>query len=301
MTKIVSFSDDGSLLSDFAEVVMGLFVGILFSFFSLALCANTSIRALVSDIDRSLVPGEMTLIYLSDGRVARVLPNQEELISELYGARNERQWLDVTLDNERNVVSFTRAKAPPKRPDGTTLKTQENFTPSVISSPEEAQAIFLSARTNHKDSQCYNRAHVWAYDWRIKNRLFTSKVWLFFTRKYIRKYNFDWWFHVSPYFLIQEDGRIKEWIADVKYAKSPIKLKQWTDIFLRNDADCPVVENYSEWANYPETGWCYTMKSSMYYYRPLDLEILEKEGVERNIWDPFEVRAAYKEAFDIDV
>jgi hypothetical protein len=75
----------------------------------------------------------------------------------------------------------------------------------------------------------------------------------------------------------------------------------WTDIFMRNNSDCPKVETYSEQANYPESNWCYIMESPMYYYQPVDLENLEKKGEIKNSWNPTEVRDAYKDAFDIDI
>ena len=83
----------------------------------------------------------------------------------------------------------------------------------------------------------------------------------------------------------------------MKYARGPLKLKQWTDIFMRDNADCPVVQKYSDHANYPESGSCFVMKSSMYYYQPVDLEEEELSGTVRNRWVPAEVSHAYQEAF----
>lgn len=281
---------------------MNLFVRIFFTFFTLTLWADTGMRIQVKDMDHGSIPQDEILVFLSNGKVAKIFSVETKILEGLEEARRTDQWLEITLNEKRHITRLRSAHAPSEFTlDYQHLKDLENYTPSVINSQEEALSIFKTARSNHKDSQCYNRAHVWAYEWRLKQKLFTSKMWLFFTRKYIRKYNFEWWFHISPYFLVEEEGRIWERIADVKYARGPIKLKQWTDIFLRNDADCPLVNNYSEWANYPETGWCYVMKTSMYYYRPLDMEVLEKDGVERNVWDPNEVQQAFKEAFDVEV
>jgi hypothetical protein len=41
------------------------------------------------------------------------------------------------------------------------------------------------------------------------------------------------------------------------------------------------------------------MKSSMYYYQPVDLEQKEVMGFEKTKWQETEVRQAYLEAFDI--
>jgi hypothetical protein len=126
-------------------------------------------------------------------------------------------------------------------------------------------------------------------------------MWVFFTRKYIREFSFDWWFHVSPYVHVVENGKVRERIMDVKYSRGPVKLKQWTDIFLRNDAPCPLVEKYTDHANYPEFGSCFVMKSSMYYYQPADLEWKEAFGLEKQAYLPSEIVAAYLEAFNINL
>src|SRR5690606_5817297 len=129
--------------------------------------------------------------------------------------------------------------------------------------------------------------------------LYSSKAWLFFTKKYIRKYKFEWWFHVAPMVHVVIDGEVKERVMDIKYARGPIKLKTWTDIFMRDRSDCPVVQKYSDHANYPESGTCFTMKSSMYYYQPIDLEKLERHQIEKNSWNAAEVQQAFMDALDV--
>lgn len=121
----------------------------------------------------------------------------------------------------------------------------------------------------------------------------------FFTRKYIRKYKFEWWFHVAPMVHVVHDGEVKERIMDIKYSKGPLKLKQWTDIFMRDSAHCRVVDKYTDQANFPESGSCFVMKSSMYYYQPIDLELLEVQGQEKMRWLEPEVRHAYMDAFQV--
>jgi len=41
------------------------------------------------------------------------------------------------------------------------------------------------------------------------------------------------------------------------------------------------------------------MKSSMYYYQPIDLELLEVQGQEKMRWLEPEVRHAYMDAFQV--
>jgi hypothetical protein len=169
---------------------------------------------------------------------------------------------------------------------------------SVLPSIRDVEDLFNTGRKDFiEDSQCYQRAHVWAYEWRKKN-VYPSKTWIFFTRQYIRKYNFDWWFHVAPSVHVMMSEGIKERILDIKYATTPLKLKSWTDIFIRDGSNCPVVDKYTDQADYPESSSCFVMKSSMYYYQPFELELKEVNGIEKSIWVKDEVARSYFEAFN---
>lgn len=268
---------------------------------SLHLSASTIFETQIHDIDHGDL-GEETYVYLSNGQVVKLRTPDGKMLDELTAGRINRAWYRVVIDENRFIetISFLEDAAETKLTSDKALFHEDvNYNPSIIDSLEAAKKIFKDSQYNPKESQCYNRAHVWAYEWRKKHNLYTSKAWLFFSRKYIRKYKFEWWFHVAPMLHVVEDGVVKEKVADIKYAKVPMKLKQWTDIFLRNDADCPVVNTYSDQANYPESAWCFVMKSSMYYYQPIDLELQEKTGVIRDRWYEQDLKNAYLEAFDI--
>ncbi len=281
---------------------------LLFSTFLLALTfslqANTSFTTQIHDIDLGNSPEDETLIFLSNGKVSKLTHTNNDTLMALETARDQSSWVNITLDKNRNIIALSSSDM-----IGTSepflnrnhFKSLGTFKPTVIESMTRAREIFDEARYNPKESQCYNRAHVWSYEWRVNHNILTSKIWLFFTRKYIRKYNFDWWFHVAPMLHVNIGGRMMERVADIKYARAPLRIKQWTDIFLRNDAECPLVENYSDGADYPESRWCYIMKSSMYYYQPVDLEANEKYGTDRSSWNEEEVRGSYLEAFDIQI
>jgi hypothetical protein len=280
---------------------MQFLVGILCFVLSSPAWSFTTITTQVFKLDQGRKIDEETLIYLASGLIAKLDFADKENLEYFQQAYANKAWLNIKLDHHRRVIAIAAAPATFEQPKLDTMKGLVDYRPTLINSPDTAQRIFKQARYNPKESQCHNRAHVWAYEWRANHNLFTSKAWIFFTRKYIRKYDFEWWFHVSPYFHILDGGKVWERVADVKFARTPIKLKQWTDIFMRNNAHCPVVSKYSEQAKHPESGWCFIIKSSMYYYRPLDLERLEKDGTQRNVWHPLEVRQAYKEAFDIEL
>jgi Glutaminase len=265
------------------------------------LYAQSIVSTQIHDIDMGQV-GEQPLYFLSTGQVV-TYPNVDKAIFErLKSAVTKKSWFVLKLNENKEIVELKEIAPPPSIMTEKELLLEETtpYTPSILKNLDVARAFFYDAKTTHKEeSQCFNRAHVWTYEWRKNKNLYSSKIWLFFTRKFIRKYKFEWWFHVAPMVHVVADGVVKERVMDVKYARGPISQKRWTDIFMRDSADCPVVEKYSDHANYPETGSCFVMKSSMYYYQPVDLEMKEIMGYEKTKWQETEVKQAYLEAFDI--
>jgi hypothetical protein len=272
-------------------------VVILFSF---SLFADSEVSTQVNDIDMGLV-NEDPLIFLSSGQVVTYPAGDKAFYAKLREGIKNKVWFHLTINDSREITALKEIAAPLPRFDEIISYTSEEltpYTPSILKDLDQARSFFYDARATHKESQCFNRAHVWTYEWRTKRNLYASKVWLFFTRKFIRKYKFEWWFHVAPMVNVVVDGSVKERVMDIKYAKGPLKLKQWTDIFMRDNADCPVVQKYSDHANYPESGSCFVMKSSMYYYQPIDLEELDVTGKTKSRWLEPEVKNAFLEAFD---
>lgn len=273
------------------------------TFFSTALLANTEISTQIHEID----PGngnEDTLVFLTSGDVVKIKSHEKSLMLELKDVFRKNAWVKILYNSSREIIDAEEISHPLK--SYPTMSFIEEvpmmdlpYIPTVLKSMDEARSFFYDVRTNPKESQCYNRAHAWSYDWRVKRNLYSSKVWLFFTKKFIRKYKFEWWFHVAPMVHVNVDGEVKERVMDIKYAKGPIKLKSWTDIFMRDNSSCPVVEKYSDHANFPENGSCFVMKSSMYYYQPVDLEFLEIKGTEKTKWVEAEVKQAFLDALNI--
>lgn len=279
---------------------------IIFSIiFKAKVYAETEIKTQIHDIDIGF-GNEVALIYLSTGQVVK-FPTADKLqIEKLKAAVNNEKWFSLTINNKREIIKleeiFGFFKHKKKTFDKSILPDEQIYRPSILKDLETAKKLFSAARTDHKrESQCYNRAHVWTYDWRIKNNLYSSKAWVFFTKKYIRKYEFEWWFHVAPMVHVVIDDKVKERVMDIKYSSKsgPIGLNQWTRIFMRDNADCPVVEKYTDHANFPESGSCFLMKSSMYYYQPVDLEEKQILGMAKSRWLEAEVKNAFLEAFDI--
>ena len=279
---------------------------ILFSMIFVAkVYAETVIKTQIHDIDIGFEK-EVALIYLSTGQVVKFPTADKQQIEKLKTSAKNDKWFSLTINNKREIIKIEEILGIFKHKKKTFYKSiladEEIYRPSILKDLETAKKLFFAARADHrKESQCYNRAHVWSYEWRIKNNLYSSKAWVFFTRKFIRKYEFEWWFHVAPMVHVVIDDKVKERVMDIKYSprSGPVSLNQWTRIFMRDNADCPVVEKYTDHANFPESGSCFLMKSSMYYYQPVDLEEKQIPGMTKSRWLETEVRHAFLEAFDV--
>lgn len=278
---------------------MRWFFIVMFGLFNFSLFAKTELTTQIHDIDFGQ-PDEIPMIYLSTGQVV-TLQNKKFMLERLKMAIRSRSWFKIILNVKNQIIEIKEIiRLENKTDHHKSLYTSEPYNPSILKSISDAKVFFQDARTNAKqESQCFNRAHIWTYEWRVKKDLYSSKTWIFFTRQFIRKHKFEWWFHVAPMVHVIIDEEVKERIMDIKYSNHPLKLKQWTNIFMRDNFDCPVIDKYSDYTNFPETGSCFVMKSSMYYYQPVDLERLETAGEVKTRWNASEVTQAFLEAYDV--
>lgn len=258
--------------------------------------AGNQFTARIHVIDQ--VQGDEALIFLSSGIVART--EDLTMIKRLEVAHKKKSWLHLDLTNERVIEKFQMIKSPMQsdKKNITELPQKETYEATLLENIEKANEYFKEAKYVKKESQCFNRAHIWSYEWFIDHALNSNKTWIFFTRRYIRKFKFKWWFHVSPSVRVMENGFPNEKVMDVKYARGPLSIKRWTDIFMLDKAPCPLVKTYSDYANYPETGSCFVMNTSMFYYQPFDIESKETWGTMKANWYDTEIKEAYLDAFD---
>jgi len=261
--------------------------------------ASIQVKAQIHDIDFGQ-EGEEDLILLTSGHVARIQKNKKISKNEMNSLHKSKQWASFSLNEKNEIESYiiNQLKDSQKKIKVEPKNQEENYVPTILENMEVAAKYFKESRYVDKESQCFNRAHIWSYEWFVQNAINSNKTWIFFTRRYIRKFKFDWWFHVSPSVTVSDNGGIKEQVMDVKYARGPLDLRKWTNIFMKDDANCPMVKSYSEYANYPESGSCYTMKTSMFYYQPVDMESKEIWDTVRANWYDTEIKQAYLEAFD---
>ncbi len=282
--------------------------------FTIPLWANTQVTTKIHDIDHGDHLGDEALVFLTSGQVMKLNVNNTDLLEKLNKSLQRRETIQLEIGDNRDILdvqtpekSLSTETEPEPLPvpvplDEPKLLGQDpmaGYSPSVL--PEATvKSYFREMRhASKEETQCFNRAMIWTYEMRFKHNVYSNKMWIFFTRKYIRKYNFEWWFHVAPMVHMIVDGQVKERVIDRKYSSGPLAIQKWGNIFLRDDFKCPTVHKYSDHANFPEAGSCFYMKSPMYYYQPVDLEFLEKYGNVLSTWNETNVRQAYAEAFEI--
>ncbi|MBY0517979.1 MAG: hypothetical protein K2P81_13800 [Bacteriovoracaceae bacterium] len=276
-------------------LVMGL---VFFAQFSFSHVRDSSVNA----VDIAPDSSSYHLVLLNDGHVLKIKFEDGALISEINNQKSfNKKIFRFEYDDDRYISKIENTLETDTSKNFNNPFIEAEYVPTTVASIELLRKYFKEAPYNSKESQCFNRAMVWSYGWWRKHSMKSMKLFIYFTRDYIRRYNFEWWFHVAPYAHVIEDGKVVERVLDVKYSSGPLSFKKWSDIFMRNDADCRVITKYSEYADFPYSGSCFYQRAHMYTYQPADLQMNEAWGYTKDNFNMTEVRGAYKEAFDIDL
>lgn len=277
--------------------------GLLPLFLSLPLFASTEITTQIHDIDYGQSPKDDVLVLLTSGHVAKLNQSSQFLYQKSVRLEKNKTWFKIRLDDDRYIMDLE----PVETTEPVQVRTMEksasavNFTyvPTTIADMNTATSYHRKARHSPKDSQCFNRGQVWTYEMWRNHSVKSNKIWIYFSRTYIRRYNFEWWFHIAPLVNVMHEGKVVERVMDSKYSRGPLDLQRWSNIFMRNNAVCNVITKFSDYADYPYTGECYYQRSNMYVYQPADLQMNEAWNYTKTNWNMDEVRGAYLEAFDI--
>lgn len=237
------------------------------------------------------------LIKFTDGTVGVLRNSNKSLFQITPGANvefNRSKKNEISLTSvSRKSVNFQVELTPDKA-------FQENLPPTIFPSYKKAQEELNSFNTSWvSDSQCYNRSQIWSYESYLRNIIF-KKAFLFFSDDYIERYDFPWWFHNSPYALVQMRENVEERVMDKAFSPYPLKFKIWTDLFMKNKVDCAIITKYSEYSQRPGTFDCFIIKTTVYFWQPKDLEAFETSRIEKTKFIDWEVAHAYKQAFGVE-
>lgn len=273
-----------------------------FAFAEESIVFKTTIEKVDIPKDKKLA----TLIFAHhEGRVLRVNTSDKALVKAFSKARSAGREIQVEISDNGTVIGASLLNTVKKKatnPISRFFKSigqvkAAGYEPSVVTE-NDAVNLFesMNGRTK-KRSQCFNRAHVWAYDLWQRNNVKSMKVFLFFTTKYIREYNFHWWFHVTPFVYVNTKEGIVEKTLDYSFAEEPLSMQPWIDLFMHDSPNCPEVKKYSEYERNQESKYCYLIKTPMYVWEPNNIEAMETEGKIPTSWDYNEIYTARKQAF----
>lgn len=208
--------------------------------------------------------------------------------------------VQVEVDDRSTIIQIDKLIDSEETENNTPFITQRSYFPTLLRDYRAAQNLLKLFPTSPlKTSESFNRAHIWAYEgWRA-HKLYSMKAFLFFSHRYIRKERPKIWFYVSPYVLHDQSGTTQEQILDQHLADKPMDFQTWSNRFMKNKAHCQFIKNYSVYYKKESSADCFVMKTSMYFWHPQELEILEIHGIHKVNFFDWELDLAYQSAFGI--
>lgn len=260
---------------------------LLYLVFSLSLFAKTT--------EVSVLHVEDRFIKFDNGEVGWPSP-----LHPLSKKLKENQRYLIELDSQNTILSARILPNSFKDKTRPLYQGKSYYRPTVLPNYSATRKILERFNDNYgEDSQCYDRAQVWAYEEYIRSGLKSMKAFLFFSDSYIVKYKYKWWFHVAPYVHLSMDNEITERVLDPRFSSHPLKFKIWSDLFVLTRKECQVIRAYQEYVNGSQDEDCYLLKQNMFYWQPRDLEEWDKTHETRYEFVKWEVQHAYKAGFGL--
>lgn len=239
------------------------------------------------------------MVKASTGEVFWISATDQHLVSKLQDGQAIERIVnaDVDLGGFITELSVTSQKAEALEFNTIGNENKDIFYPTVLPSEAYARDAFNSLDNQTlEDSQCYNRAHPWAYDlWRTRG-INSMKIFLFFTDKYIREFRHKWWFHVAPMTYVSTAQGSVEYVLDRSFSEFPLFTRVWTNTFILNQAECRSVNTYFEYFKDSPTEYCYLIRSTMFYRGTVALRNRD-QGTLKTKWNLNEMREAREQAF----
>jgi hypothetical protein len=237
--------------------------------------------------------GEEHLLMLGSGRVAFIDPLDDFHLDEFTPGK----MVELDLDKRHTVRSITSLPEDIEELHESEYETMERYSqaPTILSSEDNVARVFRSLnRSWYQETECSDRAHIWAYEEWVKRRLVSRKAFLFFTNTYIRTYRWNWWFHVAPYTLVNTENGVEERVLDPRYLSTQVSMRNWTDFFVSSERPCPEATYRYYQNNRNGREHCILVKADMYYRLPLHVRGLEDEGRVKTRFSIDEVNFSYR-------
>ena len=233
------------------------------------------------------------LVKTEQGDVLWISPYKKSLIELIQRAKFQNSLVELESDQDHFIINARLLDEKFHSEELALEYDSSEFEPTIFTNYNNLRRSFLTMRRDsRKNSQCYERAYVWAYDLWETQEINSMKLFLFFTNKYIREYRFKWWYHVSPMSYLGE----QEYVLDRKFARGPLYPQTWTNIFMRNNAVCKSVVSYFDYDKDDPTESCFLIRSSMHYLGPNALKRRD-QGFELTKWNLTTLRNSRRRGF----
>jgi hypothetical protein len=243
--------------------------------------------------------GSDHLVRFENARVGFLDSRDRKLLASFVMSTKSLNNLKIDVDQRNKIVAAQSLKTNlSKNHESSKLWKNISYVPDIMRSYNKSLGIFkLMRRDFDRNGECFNRAHIWSYEENQRSGLNSMKIFMFFTERYIRKYKFHWWFHVTPMVYVQ--NKQSPYTLDRRYNSGPRTTKTWSDTFIKSKLRCPKVKRYDDfWLNQKKND-CYHLHASMYYLIPRDLEKRDLTGLEKSGFDENEISKAYKNGFNV--
>ncbi len=244
-----------------------------------------------------------TRVHSQEGNLVKFENGRTAFIDHRSFLLTPGELVQVTLDHNYSLIWVKKIYSSlPKKLDHLSLRkiTEErpNFEATLVPDMNEALEIFNRSNSDYKrNSECSDRAHVWAHEEFKYSGTKSLKAFVFFTASYINSVRFKWWFHVAPLYKVNHMGDVQDMVMDFRYSHGPQTVKEWTDQFVYTKRSCKVTTKFSEYDVNPQTENCYLIYESMHYKIPGEIHEQELSGRYKEKTSVPELNAAYRAAF----
>ncbi len=282
----------------------------------ISMSALAGIKTNIIQLEEGTSNTDNTDVLVSwNGRVFEVNPMNTGLVAKLKKAQNEN--LEVELEIESGIefevtdeveeITAVKLLNKNKNIDPTenlSVDPMLDYTPTDLSSYEEANNVFQSLEEDHKNrSQCYNRAYIWSKRMDDRFGIKSMKIFIFYTKRYREEVSKKWWYHVAP--MVSVAGEFM--VMDREFTRTPKSAEAWEKVFTKKMERKTGIKNYRclkmnninayyESNNY-NNEFCNIQYANMYFWGPNDLKAAARKGTMQTKWVNSKLRYASKEAF----
>lgn len=252
-----------------------------------ALAADT-VTNIVTVVD-SLKTKRLLVLSSVDGRVYKT-ESTKEMKAYLESIRGRTVNINFSeVNGEAIINSVTLDDARGEDVDFFTRNERRDLTPTDVGAVDQVQRLFGLQNDGDKSrSQCFKRAHMWAFDMWTREGIISQKIYIFYSKRYIQLEEFDWWFHVAP--VVVSNGI--EYVLDKTFLDKPVTIPEWKQKFMKASVTCDTIEHYDQYETRPWNRLCFLMKTPMWYFRPADIRARDHQGIEKNNWVLMELQDA---------